>query len=105
MASQCLSEMDNDGMQITKLEVAAHQLNVAIRLFLESDYLSSLTLAGAAEEILGKISKRTGMPVAVESIIQYHLPDTDPALFIHLIACSYFLGHFCRFTETLVKAD
>ena len=67
-------------MQITKLQVAAHQLNVAIRLFLEGDYLSSLTLAGAAEEILGKISKRTRMPVAVESIIQYHLPDTDPAL-------------------------
>ena len=40
-------------MQITKLEIALHQLNVAIRLFLEGDYLSSLTLAGAAEEIWG----------------------------------------------------
>ena len=41
-------------MTLTKLEVATRQLDAAIRLFLEDDYLSSLTLAGAAEEILGK---------------------------------------------------
>jgi hypothetical protein len=42
-------------MEITKLDVAVHQFNVAIRLFLDGDYLASLTLAGAAEEILGKL--------------------------------------------------
>ena len=67
-------------MKLTKLEVAAHQLNVAIRLFLDDDYLSSLTLAGAAEEILGKLSEREGRPKAVDSICEYHWKDTDPEL-------------------------
>lgn len=66
-------------MQITKLDVALQQLNVAIRLFLEGDYLSSLTLAGAAEEILGKLSERAGKDVAIEFIIDYHYRDTDSA--------------------------
>lgn len=43
-------------MTLTKLEVAVRQLDMALRLFLEGDYLSSLTLAGAAEEILGGTS-------------------------------------------------
>ena len=67
-------------MEITKLDVAVHQLNVAIRLFLDGDYLASLTLAGAAEEILGKLCERAGHPVAVASIVDYHFKDTDPAL-------------------------
>lgn len=65
------------GVTITKLEVASHQLGVAIRLFLEGDILASLTLAGAAEEILGKLSARAGKPVATESIIDFHWNDTD----------------------------
>ena len=65
---------------LTKLQVAVHQLGVAIRLFLEGDCLSSLTLAGAAEEILGKLCEREGHPVAVEGIIRFHWNDTDPAL-------------------------
>jgi len=64
---------------VTKLEVASHQLDVAIRLFLDGDYLSSLTLAGAAEEILGKLCERAGKPVAVETIIDFHWKDTDEA--------------------------
>jgi hypothetical protein len=67
-------------MEITKLDVAIHQLNVAIRLFLEGDYLASLTLAGAAEEIFGRLCERAGHPVAMDSIIDYHFKDTDPAL-------------------------
>ena len=67
-------------MQITKLEVALHQLNVAIRLFLEGDYLSSLTLAGAAEEILGRLSERAGTAIAIEYIIDFYYPDTDTTL-------------------------
>ena len=65
---------------MTKLEVALHKLNVAIRLFLEGDYLSSLTLAGAAEEILGKLSERAGKSVAIDFIIDYNHRDTVPAL-------------------------
>lgn len=66
--------------KLSKLQVASHQLSVAIRLYLEGDYLSSLTLAGSAEEILGKLSERAGLPVAIEEIIQYHWNDTDAAL-------------------------
>jgi hypothetical protein len=67
-------------MTLTKLEVAVHQLDVAIRLFLSGDYLASLTLAGAAEEILGSLCKRAGKPVAIDFIVDYHLKDTDPKL-------------------------
>lgn len=70
-------------MRITKLEVASRQLNVSVRLFLEGDYLSSLTLAGAAEEILGVLSKRAGNTNAVDSIMAFHWQDTDPALCDH----------------------
>ncbi|MES2103622.1 MAG: hypothetical protein V4634_06340 [Pseudomonadota bacterium] len=67
-------------MQMTKLEAAKHQLAVAIQLFFYEDYLSSLTLAGAAEEILGKLSMRAGKPVAVDEITRYHADDVDAAI-------------------------
>lgn len=65
---------------LSKLQVASHQLGVAIRLFLEGDYLSSLTLAGAAEEILGKLSEKAGLPVAIKEITEFHKADIDPAI-------------------------
>ncbi|MBV6320071.1 hypothetical protein [Duganella violaceipulchra] len=65
---------------MTKLEAATHQLSVAIQLFYSGDYLSSLTLAGAAEEILGKLSQRAGKPVAVDEITQFHADDIDAAI-------------------------
>ena len=41
---------------LSNLDVAERQLERAIALFLdEEDYVSALTLAGAAEEILGKL--------------------------------------------------
>jgi hypothetical protein len=64
----------------TKLEAASRQLDAAMRLFLEGDYLSSLTLAGAAEEILGRLCERAGKTVAAEAVAAFHFPDTDPAL-------------------------
>lgn len=73
-----LENQKNDDMQLSKLDIAIHQLDVAVRLYLEEDYLSSLTLAGAAEEILGKLSERTGNPIAVDYIIKFHWNDTDP---------------------------
>ena len=41
-------------------EIAEHQLIAAIELWRNGDYLSSLTLAGAAEEILGKRLRKLG---------------------------------------------
>lgn len=67
-------------MKISKLDVAVRQLDVAIRLFFEGDFVSSLTLAGAAEEILGALSQQAGKPVAVDHIAAYHQTDTDPTL-------------------------
>ncbi|MFK0380219.1 hypothetical protein [Pandoraea sp. NPDC090278] len=67
-------------MVLTKLDAAMHQLNVAIRLFVEEDYLSSLTLAGAAEGILDGLCRRKGLPTAAEYIAEFHLEDTDSTL-------------------------
>ena len=66
--------------KLTKLQVAVHQLGVAIQLFLKGDYLSSLTLAGAAEEILGKLSEKAGLPVAIKEIANHHRGEIDPAI-------------------------
>lgn len=54
----------------TQLEAATAQLDQAITLFLEDNHLCALTLAGAAEEILGKL----GTPVAVDYIAAKHGP-------------------------------
>ena len=45
---------------ISAEDIAEHQLIAAIKLWREGDYLSSLTLAGAAEEILGKRVRKIG---------------------------------------------
>ncbi|WP_425129829.1 hypothetical protein [Burkholderia vietnamiensis] len=65
---------------ISKLDAAVHQLNLAITLFLGGDYLASLTLAGAAEDILGGLCKAAGKPTAAEFIANYHEKDVDPAV-------------------------
>jgi hypothetical protein len=67
-------------VKLTKLEAATRQLDTAIRLFFEGDYLSSLTLAGAAEEILGSLSRRAGKQTAIAAIAAHHRNDTDPNL-------------------------
>lgn len=46
---------------MTNLEIAHRQLERSIDLFMvQRDYVSALTLAGAAEEILGKLLNREG---------------------------------------------
>lgn len=52
-----------------KLEIAVHQLDRAIKLFLdEKDYICSITLCGAAEEMLGKELQRSGEASASDSL-------------------------------------
>ena len=65
---------------ISKLDAAIHQLNIAITLFLAGDYLTSLTLAGAAEDILAGLCTSAGKPTAAEYIANYHEKDVDPAV-------------------------
>jgi hypothetical protein len=68
---------DNEPTVITKLAVATIQLNAAIRLFFDGDYLSSLTLAGAAEGILGALSLHAQLPNAVDFVVEYYRGKTD----------------------------
>ena len=51
-------------MQYSKLQIAETQLEQALRLFEEGDFLSAITLAGAAEEILGRLLEADGRPSA-----------------------------------------
>ena len=57
-----------DDTRLTKSDVARIQLVEAIELFVAGRFLPSLTLAGAAEEIFGKLLvRRSSLPVIKES--------------------------------------
>lgn len=54
---------------LLRSEVAQVQLVSAIELFVEGRFLPALTLAGAAEEVLGKLlTRRSILPVVKESV-------------------------------------
>ena len=54
-----------------KLEVACQQLETALRLFFETEeYFSVITLAGAAEEVLGAYLKIKGGTTSLEILVQ-----------------------------------
>jgi hypothetical protein len=56
-------------MKISKLDAATRQLDVAIDLFLsKKDPLAVITLAGAAEEILGILVKNNGKENMIDVI-------------------------------------
>ncbi|MEY3774817.1 MAG: hypothetical protein RLZZ129_1597 [Verrucomicrobiota bacterium] len=55
----------------TKVEIASIQLQRALVLFCAKDYISALTLAGAAEEILGKIVEAKGEANALTEDVCY----------------------------------
>jgi len=54
--------------RLTKRRIALIQLEQSLRLLEEGDSVSALTLAGAAEEILGRIASRKGY----EPRVEYH---------------------------------
>lgn len=65
----------------SKPEIALSQLNDAISLFTQERFLSALTLAGAAEEILGKLLIRKGeFPAIKESTAQIERLRADTGL-------------------------
>ena len=54
-----------------KTDIAVKQLETAIKLFLErKDYICAITLAGASEEILGKLVERVDKKSAIKSLIE-----------------------------------
>ena len=56
---------------IPKKDLARSQLNVALRLYLQSEeYPSCITLAGAAEEVLGKIAADAGHEPALKKALK-----------------------------------
>lgn len=58
-------------MRLHKIEIARRQIEVAAELFFsERDFLSVITLAGAAEEILGGLIKRTGEPAMINQLLE-----------------------------------
>lgn len=67
-------------------QIAEHQLLAALRLWREQDYLSALTLAGAAEEILGKRLRKLGREPSFDQLKALIVAfarsegDTDPDL-------------------------
>ena len=47
--------------RLTKADIALSQLNMALSFYLGGrELVSAITLAGAAEEILGKLCERSG---------------------------------------------
>lgn len=49
--------------------IALEQLEIAIRLFSEEKaYFAAITLAGASEEILGKLAKHQGKENSIEAL-------------------------------------
>lgn len=55
--------------EIKSTDIALEQLETALRLFKETEeYISVLTLAGAAEEILGKACREQGIKNAIEKM-------------------------------------
>ena len=65
------SEMEDRSITLSKLEVAEHQLNAAIRLYLDhDDFVSAITLAGTAEEILGKLLEKQGRKHSVSEFAE-----------------------------------
>lgn len=58
-------------MKLHKKEIARRQIETALDLFFaQGDTLSIITLAGAGEEILGKLLERAGKPRMMDHIIE-----------------------------------
>lgn len=97
-------KIDTTPLKLTNVDVALIQLERAIALFLdEKDYLSSLTLAGAAEEVLGELVKRHGEVAAIDRILDdgimiqrklYGLQSPRDKLASSLNECRNKLKHF-----------
>lgn len=63
--------MQDSTPSLSKLEIAQRQLERAICLFVdESDYICAITLAGASEEILGKLLEQQGMQPALANFVE-----------------------------------
>lgn len=60
----------NPPERLTALDIAERQLNSALRMWSEGEYISCITLAGAAEEILGKRMRKLGLEPSFDNLKQ-----------------------------------
>ena len=64
-------------MQLHKTEIAKREIETAIDMFLsDSDFISVLTLAGAAEDILGALLRRGGQRPMLEQLHAWYQETT-----------------------------
>lgn len=68
----------------TKEEIATHQLERAISLLVdEQDFICAITLAGAAEEIFGKILTKNDKQPYFKEYIESYLQITNGILYLN----------------------
>ena len=74
----------NTPTRLTALEIAERQLLSALLMWRDGDFISCITLAGAAEEILGKRMRKLGLEPSFDNIkktivkLARHLGEIDP---------------------------
>lgn len=74
----------NKPQRLTALEIAELQLISALKMWSEGDYVSCITLAGAAEEILGKRMRKLGLEPSFDNLkdavvkLAVHFGDISP---------------------------
>lgn len=102
-------------LEVSKVDVATAQLDRAIQLYLENDDLiSSITLSGAAEEILGKLvsqgGQRNAFDETIDRLCEMHVvayqeePDRTKYTFLSNEVRNEF-KHLCTGTTLEVNLD
>lgn len=75
---ELLKRVKMDIQKYAKKEIALHQIETALRLFFEEgDLFSVITLAGAAEEVLGQILQEKSGSRPLMSILKILRPGGD----------------------------
>lgn len=99
-------------MKIKKIDVAVNHLRLAIDLFLNGgDRLCVVTLAGAAEEILGKYAERENITPMIEilnsALKQEIAPDTTYGDFKRNILnnARNTIKHFSKTDDEIIEID
>ena len=74
----------NPPMRLTALEIAERQLLTSLKMWRDGDFVSCITLAGAAEEILGRRMRKLGLEPSFDNIketivrLARYFGETDP---------------------------
>ena len=93
-------------MIVHKIEVARMQLDTAIDLFLrDADFISALTLAGASEEILGKLLEREGKDSMLKKLHSWYEETTGESISYGEFAKRTNLARNCLKHATVTEED